>query len=402
MAVPKLRFPEFTDDWEQRKLGDLVLEDDNPVETPTDGYVRLGIRSHHKGTFHEYVEPGKQLETAKMFEVSSHHLIFNITFAWEEAWAVTTDEDSGKLVSHRFPEFLFNDGQYDRFYQYRLMNRKFKDSLGLASPGGAGRNRVLNKKELAKIQVMVPKSKDEQVAIGQFFDTLEHALTLHQRKLDDLKMLKKSMLQKMFPAEGKDVPEIRFPGFTDAWEQRKLSDCIADFIVPMRDKPKEFSGDIPWTRIEDIEGKYLNGSLSGQCVSENTIKAMNLKIIPKGSLIVSSSATFGVVAVVTRDLITNQTFIGLVPKENGTVDYWYTYFQSQEARNYMRLESAGSTIFYIAREKFENMPIRVPSKSEMKRIGYFFSNMDNTITLHQRKLDDLKQLKKALLQQMFV
>lgn len=111
------------------------------------------------------------------------------------------------------------------------------------------------------------------------------------------------------------LPEIRFPEFTDEWEQRKLSDEMTDFIVPMRDKPKEFGGNIPWTRIEDIEGKFLNDSLSEQYVTEETIQKMNLKIIPKDSLIVSSSATFGVVAVVTQNLITNQTFIGLVPRE---------------------------------------------------------------------------------------
>ena len=177
---------------------------------------------------------------------------------------------------------------------------------------------------------------------------------------------------------------------------------MSDFIVPMRDKPKVFSGNIPWTRIEDIEGKYLNGSLSQQYVSTETIKIMNLKVIPKGSLIVSSSATFGVVAVVTRDLITNQTFIGLVPKEKETVDYWYSFFQSTQARTYMRMESAGSTIFYITREKFENMPVTAPGKLEMLEIGSFFSRLDQIITLHQRKVEILHKLKKSLLQQMFV
>lgn len=185
--------------------------------------------------------------------------------------------------------------------------------------------------------------------------------------------------------ENKDKkPSIRFQGFDDAWEQRKLSDEFSDFIVPMRDKPKEFGGDIPWTRIEDIEGKYLNGTLSEQYVTEETVQKMNLKIIPKDSLIVSSSATFGVVAVVTRDLITNQTFIGLVPNAKETLDYWYAYFYSDEARKYMKLQSAGSTIFYIARESFENMPIVAPSKEEMIKIGAYFDHLDNLITLHQR------------------
>ena len=197
------------------------------------------------------------------------------------------------------------------------------------------------------------------------------------------------------------TPALRFKGFTYTWKQRKLSDQFSDFIVPMRDKPKKFGGNIPWTRIEDIEGKYLNGSLSGQFVSKDTIKQMNLKIIPKDSLIVSSSATFGVVAIITQDLITNQTFIGLVPNDKETLDFWYTFFHSNEARNYMRLQSAGSTIFYIAREHFEKMPIIIPFKDEMITIGKYFSNLDRLITLHQRKYDKLTNMKKLMLEKMF-
>ena len=201
--------------------------------------------------------------------------------------------------------------------------------------------------------------------------------------------------------EKKRRPELQFKGFTDDWEQRKLSDEFIDFIVPMRDKPKEFGGEIPWTRIEDIEGKYLNDTLSDQYVTEETVKKMNLKIIPKDSLIVSSSATFGVVAVVTQDLITNQTFIGLVPNDKDLLDYWYAFFHSDSARQYMKLQSAGSTIFYIARDNFEIMPIVIPAKHEMLRIGAYFSQLDNLITLHQRKHDRLLNFKKSMLEKLF-
>ena len=201
--------------------------------------------------------------------------------------------------------------------------------------------------------------------------------------------------------EQRNVPKLRFPEFTGEWIQHMLSDEFSDFIVPMRDKPKEFGGTIPWTRIEDIEGKYLNGTLSDQYVTEETIKKMNLRIIPKDSLIVSSSATFGIVAVVTQDLITNQTFIGLVPNEKSTLDFWYSYFQSDGARAYMKLQSAGSTIFYIARESFEKMPVRIPPKAEAIRIGALFANVDTLISLQQRKLDQIKEYKKGMLQKMF-
>ena len=107
------------------------------------------------------------------------------------------------------------------------------------------------------------------------------------------------------------------------------------------------------------------------------------------------------VAIITQDLITNQTFIGLVPNDKETLDFWYTFFHSNEARNYMRLQSAGSTIFYIAREHFEKMPIIIPFKDEMITIGKYFSNLDRLITLHQRKYDKLTNMKKSMLEKMF-
>lgn len=185
------------------------------------------------------------------------------------------------------------------------------------------------------------------------------------------------------------------------WEQRKLRDVATDFIVPMRDKPKSFGGTIPWTRIEDIEGRSISRSLTDQNVSEETIKTMNLKIIPKGSLIVSASASFGIVALVKADLITNQTFIGIVPSDNIDVEFLFYSFMSPFLRKEMKDEAAGSTIFYIPQDRFKNMRIFVPERSEQIRICTLFSNLDNLITLHQRKLDLLKEKKKGLLQKMF-
>ena len=197
------------------------------------------------------------------------------------------------------------------------------------------------------------------------------------------------------------VPKLRFPGFTEDWEQRKLIYIFNDFVVPMRDKPKVFSGTTPWTRIEDIEGRYINTSLSGQFVSDETIKSMNLKVIPKGSLIVSASATFGVVAIVNNDLITNQTFIGLVPNKDFDIDFLYSLFEAPTTKGKLLKLSAGSTIFYIARESFENLVLSVPSKEEQIKISKVFKSIDDSITLHQRKLEHLNLKKKALLQKLF-
>ena len=280
------------------------------------------------------------------------------------------------------------------YYLMQLMPwKKFDESTGVPS---------LSKTTIDNINGYVPSNPKEEELISALFNQLDKSITLHQRKLNNLKLKKKALLQKLFPKNGERYPELRFPGFTDAWEQRKLIYIFNDFIVPMRDKPKVFSGTTPWTRIEDIEGRYINTSLSGQFVSDETIKSMNLKVIPKGSLIVSASATFGVVAIVNNDLITNQTFIGLVPNKDFDIDFLYSLFEAPTTKGKLLKLSAGSTIFYIARESFENLVLSVPSKEEQIKISKVFKSIDDSITLHQRKLDHLQLQKKALLQQMFV
>ena len=179
--VPRFRFSGFTGDWEQRKLLELVTKYEDPVETPHDGYIRLGIRSHAKGTFHEYVEPGHELETAQMHRVATNKLIFNITFAWEHAVAIANENDAGKLVSHRFPQFTLSESLRPEFLKYVILDEGFHHNLYLASPGGAGRNRVLKIKEALDYPIYYP-SLEEQHKIGEFITNLDHLITLHQRK----------------------------------------------------------------------------------------------------------------------------------------------------------------------------------------------------------------------------
>ena len=407
--APKLRFPGFTDDWEQRKLLDLLSQPitDGPHETPdlvdkgvpfisVDAIVDNKIDFHRKRGF---ITEEYDLECRKKYAPQRDDVYLVKSGSTVGKVAIVETDTRFNIWSPLAAMRANRDLLLPKYLYHFLQLKDTQQEVFAKSKGGTQPN--LTMRILEKFNVRLP-GMDEQKKISDCLDNLDHLITLHQRKLEHTKDLKKSMLQKMFPKKGEKNPEIRFPGFTDDWEQRKLEDEFSDFIVPMRDKPKEFGGNIPWTRIEDIEGKYLNGTLSNQYVTEDTVKKMNLKIIPKNSLIVSSSATFGVVAVVTQDLITNQTFIGLVPKEIETIDYWYAYFNSDEVKKYMRLQSAGSTIFYIARESFEKMPVTIPSKYEMIKIGQHFNNLDRLITLHQRELEHLKLLKKGLLQQMFI
>lgn len=195
--VPEIRFDGFTDDWEQRKLNELLEKYEDPVDTPHNGYERIGIRSHAKGTFHSFVEPGKELDTAKMHRVASDKFILNITFAWEHAVAITDENDAGKLVSHRFPQFSFDEKLKSHFFKYLMLDRKFKEHLELSSPGGAGRNRVLKISDMLKYEIKIP-SIGEQTKIAKYLDELDHLITLHQSKCENLKNLKKYMLRNMF------------------------------------------------------------------------------------------------------------------------------------------------------------------------------------------------------------
>ena len=198
---PEIRFSGFTDPWGRRMLGELVERYEDPVETPHDGYERLGIRSHAKGTFHSYVDAGKELEAAKMHRVAADKFIVNITFAWEHAVAITDDEDAGLLVSHRFPQFSFRENLKSHFFKNVMLDKKFRKHLELSSPGGAGRNRVLKIDDMLKYNIRFP-SIEEQTKIGEYFDNLDNIITLHQYKCDELKTFKKFMLKNMFLQKG--------------------------------------------------------------------------------------------------------------------------------------------------------------------------------------------------------
>lgn len=194
---PRIRLNGFSEDWEEKHLSDIVNSYREIVETPHDGYERLGIRSHGKGTFHSYVPKGAELETAQMSVVRANHLIVNITFGWELAVAITDANDSGKLVSHRFPQFAFNNDQEPLFFRYGLINNQFRKHLLLASPGSAGRNRVLKIDKMLEYKLLIP-SLEEQKAISGLLSEYDRLIQLNEQKLEKLRNLKQAMLDKMF------------------------------------------------------------------------------------------------------------------------------------------------------------------------------------------------------------
>ncbi|MGD7050762.1 restriction endonuclease subunit S [Rossellomorea marisflavi] len=184
----------------------------------------------------------------------------------------------------------------------------------------------------------------------------------------------------------------------EEWEVVELSNVINNFLVPMRDKPKVFDGDIPWCRIEDIEGKYLNDSKSAQRITIETLAEMNLKLIPKGSVICSCSARLGVCAITTKELTTNQTFIALVPGENVNNEFLY-YLMTKQASRLQSL-SSGTTIAYLSRKQFEQFKVVMPTLKEQLKIADILSTVDETIEKTDQLLEKTKELKKGLMQQL--
>lgn len=194
---PRIRLDGFSGDWDEKHLYEIVNPYSEIIGTPHDGYERLGIRSHGKGTFHSYVPKGAELETAQMSVARANHLIVNITFGWELAVAITEDNDSGKLVSHRFPQFAFNEENEPLFFRYGLINERFRKHLMLASPGSAGRNRVLKIDKMLEYKLLVPP-RQEQKAITNILSEYDRLIQLNEQKLEKLRNLKQAMLDKMF------------------------------------------------------------------------------------------------------------------------------------------------------------------------------------------------------------
>ena len=415
--TPQIRFAGFTDAWEQRELSDLIEENQKPVPKPDGEYVRLGIRSHAKGTFHEVVAEGEGLDVDTMYVVEANNLIVNITFAWEEAWAITSEKDAEKLVSHRFPQYRFHQGQYPMFYQYRFRNGRMKYNLELASPGGAGRNRVLNKTEFMKIPVTIPTSYEEEKKIGDLFANLDNLITLHQRKCDALQKFKKSMLQKMFPQNGESVPEIRFAGFTDAWEQRKLSDTLVFLSnnTLSRAELSEDTGTYKNVHYGDVLIKfseYIDAQSTDlpYIADDEKAKKFESSKLQDGDIIIADTAEDEAVGKCVEignigdlSIVSGLHTIPCRPKVKFAPAYLGFYLNSASYHDQLIPLMQGIKVTSISKSAISDTMISAPTDlSEQGKIGQFFTRLDSLITLHQRKLETLQKMKKSLLQKMFV
>ena len=376
--IPEIRFAGFIDPWEQRKLADVLSSYTDPVEIPHTGYERLGIRSHAKGTFHSYVPAGHELQTAQMHKVAADKFIVNITFGWEHAVAVTDENDAGKLVSHRFPQFSLSEELDPKFLKFIILDENFRHHLWLASPGGAGRNRVLNLTEMLQYEIYIP-SVSEQRQIADVLIRLDNLITLHQRRYDQLKNVKKSMLEKMFPRNGANVPEIRFAGFTNAWEQRKVGDCFTERVESMPD------GELISVTINDGIKKF---SELGRHDNSNDDKSKYKKVCVGDIAYNSMRMWQGASGYSPYEGIVSPAYTVLSPNSGINSKCLAYQFKLPEIIHTFQVNSQGITsdnwnLKYPALSQIEIFVSK--DEQEQAKIAKFFENLDNLITLHQRK-----------------
>ena len=241
--------------------------------------------------------------------------------------------------------------------------------------------------------IVLPGDNREQTAIAAALSDADSLISALTKKIEKKKAIKQGLMQQLLTGKK------RLPGFGGVWDVVQLKRIISEFIVPMRDKPTALTGPIPWCRIEDFDGKYLKKSLSNQGVDLNTVSQMNLKIFPVNTLLVSCSANLGRCAIVKQKLVTNQTFIGLVPSDRIDVEFLY-YKMSREDKNLNNM-ATGTTISYLSREQFEKYEILIPSsKAEQTAIANILSDCDSEIAALEEKRDKYKEIKQGMMQQL--
>lgn len=413
---PEIRFSGFTDDWEQRKLSDIYRDIGNAfVGTATPYYVeeghfylesnnvKDGQINHNTEVFinDEFYEKQKDkwLHTGDMVMVQSGHV--------GHAAVIPEELDCSAahaLIMFRNPKVKIEP--YFLNYQYQTV--KAKKKIENITTGNTIQHILAS--EMQKFIVDVA-SYDEQEKIAGFFSHLDNLITLHQRKLDLLKEQKKGFLQKMFPKNGAKVPELRFAGFADDWEERKLGEVI-DIENGYAFKSEYFSDEekrhIVLTPgsvkigggFQKDKGRYYD--VSGVFPEKFIFKPGNIFITMTD--LTPTAQSLGYPAIVPRDdnvYLHNQR-LGKIINNTTNPEFLYTLLTTDTYHKEIVSSASGTTVKHSSVSKILDFKSAIPNIDEQKLIGSFFKELDNTIALHQRKLDKLKTLKKAMLEKMFI
>ena len=397
---PNIRFKGFTDPWEQRKLGDIITEYKETVDSDctlpiltsskTEGVI---LQEEHFGRKQQHDITGYNILPRNYCTYRNRSDGVDFTFNINKCC------DKG-IISKFYP--VFSGRNSDVYFLSLVLNNSEEVVREIAYTCTGTGQKVLSFLDLQKMKVRVPNF-DEQKEIAAYFDSLDHLITLHQRKYNKLLNVKKSMLEKMFPKNGSNIPEIRFKGFTDPWEQRKLGQ-LADIVgggTPSTNVSNYWDGDIDWYAPAEISNQiYLTSSQ--RKITEEGYSNSSAKMLPIGTVLFTSRAGIGKTAILSRKGCTNQGFQSIVPYED-KLDSYFIFSRTEELKRYGETVGSGSTFVEVSGKQMANMDLMMPKTlREQKIIGQYFQNLDNLITLHQRELEKLQNIKKSMLEKMFV
>ena len=260
---------------------------------------------------------------------------------------------------------------------------------------------AINANVLSSIVVNSSSHRKEQIQVGYLFRRIDNLITLHQRKLDALKKIKSALLEKMFPKDGSDIPEIRFAGFTEAWEQRKLGD-LSKILGGFAWSSKEYTprGEFLVITISNVTGDYFIDDSIGNRI--NLEKESNY-ILASGDILVSLTGNVGRVSKMGSSKgVLNQRVAKMIPSKKIEIEFLFQLMRDTKFELKMIESGQGAAQKNISNNNILSYSTNIPNISEQKRIGHTFKKIDSLITLHQRKLDALKKIKSALLEKMFV
>ena len=394
--IPKRRFEEFknSDPWEQRELGSLTnikTGSSDLQDAVDDGEYPLFVRSENIERSNRYIFDGEAILIPGEGRLGEIYHYINGKFDYHQrVYKISNFADSN------------TDGKFVLYY----LQRNFKShALKFTVKATVDSLRL---PMLVGFEIKLPSFKEQKV-IGQFFTNLDNLITLHQRKLDKLKETKSAYLSEMFPKEGEFYPKRRFAGFTDPWEQRKLGELCIKFT----------DGDWIESKDQSYEGvrliqtgnvgvtQYLDKSNSQKWISEETFDRLHCEEIFPGDILISRLPEPAGRACIIPDIgikmITAVDCTIVRTKPEVSNKYLVQYLSTENYFKKVNTSLAGGTRQRVSRSNLSEFIVPMPKdEKEQKRIGLLFENLDNLITLHQRKLDKLQALKQAYLSEMFV
>lgn len=408
--APPIRFQGFTEPWEQRKLGELLIEriekspksDKYPLMAfiANQGVAPKGDRYDRSALVNDTENKLYKRTALGDFIYSSNNL---------ETGSIGLNKYGNATISPVYSVFKSTRIADSDFIGRRLVRKDFINEMVKWRQGVIYGQWKIHEEDFLKIDVIVPLL-DEQREIGSFLDCLDNLITLHQRKLEQQKKLKKYFLQNMFPAKGENVPRIRFKGFTGDWEQRKFGEIAEykkgpfgsalkkDFFIPDSDTSVKV--------YEQQNAINKNWNLSRYYISKEYAQKLKSFEVHAGDIIVSCAGTIGEIYELpaqSRSGIINQALMRIRVNEDIVCKDIFKLAFSNMIDSFSREFSNGSAIKNIPPfADLKPMKILLPNKAEQTIIGDFFTDIDKTITLHQRKLDQLQAMKKFMLQNLFV